>query len=198
MSKRSVLNQAGASTICLGWSPYAKAIRSFRSVFEVMKCPALKKKALPCAPGLLGLIVATSKFGFASAAIGGTGSGGVGILHSVSGVARVSGSESVFGPLRPGARNRLSVSTQLAFILDPHQIQRQGEGGTINVNFVDAQRKAALVDAIVDRLVAASIRLGDLGRDAQLPAHVERALPSAFKALRLGWCCRLDLRLPGL
>jgi hypothetical protein len=76
------------------------------------------------------------------------------------------------GSLRPGARNRLSVSTQLAFILAAYHVQRQGDERTINPNFVDGQRVATLVDAIENRFVAASISLGDLGHDAQILTRV--------------------------
>src|SRR5579862_7708207 len=50
------------------------------------------------APLLLGLIVATSKLGSASAAMGLGGGSGLGISHAVSGVARVSTSGTGFGP----------------------------------------------------------------------------------------------------
>src|ERR1700679_1200319 len=63
-----------------------------------MKCVPLKPNPLPCLLGSLGLMVATSRLGLASAAVGGTGGGGFGMVHSVSGVARVSVRASGFGP----------------------------------------------------------------------------------------------------
>lgn len=46
----------------------------------------LTRNPLPNVPGLLGLIVATSKTGSASAAIGFSRAGGGGMVHAVSGV----------------------------------------------------------------------------------------------------------------
>src|ERR1700722_9468877 len=83
-------NQSGAPTICLAWSPYARLMRSSILVFRVIKCPPLNPKFLPVGLlGRLGLMVATSRLGSAFAAIC-IGLGvGKGIVHSVSGVARV-------------------------------------------------------------------------------------------------------------
>src|SRR5438445_6240238 len=62
-------------------------MRSFAVVLPVEKRRPLTLKYLPGVPGLLGLIVATSNTGLASAAIGFTGAGGLGIVHAVSLVA---------------------------------------------------------------------------------------------------------------
>src|ERR1700679_2899372 len=75
--------------ICLVCSPYANAMRSFTLVFMVTKRSPLKPNPLPGLLGALGLMVATSKLGLAFASIGGSLGSGGGIVHSVSGVARV-------------------------------------------------------------------------------------------------------------
>ena len=67
-------------------------MRSFNVVFVVVNIlapPLPTRMDWPCAPGLLGLIVATSKVRLASAAIGFGGGGGSGMAHAVAGVARV-------------------------------------------------------------------------------------------------------------
>ena len=56
------------------------------------------RKALPGSSGLLGLMVATSKLGEAFTSMGGIGGGGVGMVHSVSGVVRVRTRGNGFGP----------------------------------------------------------------------------------------------------
>src|ERR1700722_154318 len=75
--------------ICLAWSPYERAIRSFALVLRHIYWPPLKPTFLPGRLGTLGLIVATSKAGLALASIGGILGDGGGMVHSVSGVARV-------------------------------------------------------------------------------------------------------------
>ena len=64
-------------------------IRSLRVVLMVITSWPLTVNNLPALAGSLGLIVATSKAGFASAAIGFGGGGGSGMVHAVSGVAFV-------------------------------------------------------------------------------------------------------------
>src|SRR5438067_6884165 len=67
-------------------------MRSARVEFVVVKRllpPLPSRMDRPGAPGTLGLIVATSKVGFASAGISLVGGGGGGISHAVVAVARV-------------------------------------------------------------------------------------------------------------
>ena len=64
----------------------------------VLKRFSRTRNALPCSSGLLGLMVATSKVGEAFTSIGGILGGGGGMVHSVSGVARVKLSGRGVGP----------------------------------------------------------------------------------------------------
>src|ERR1035441_9975327 len=61
-------------------------MRSLRDVLIVEKLRPRTIKPLPCVSGLLGLMVATSNTGLASAAIGFSRTGGSGIGHAVSSV----------------------------------------------------------------------------------------------------------------
>src|SRR5438477_6023822 len=70
---------------------------SARVVLMVMTSWPLTVNSLPGLAGSLGLMVATSKAGLASAAIGVGGGGGSGMDHAVSGVAFVSTS-GIAGP----------------------------------------------------------------------------------------------------
>src|SRR5690349_17203004 len=64
-------------------------IRSLRVVFIVITSWPRTVNSLPGLAGSLGLMVATWKAGFASAAIRTGGGGGSGMVHAVSGVALV-------------------------------------------------------------------------------------------------------------
>ena len=98
MSHLSLSIHSGALIICFCCTPYAKVKRSVRVVLNVLKWLPCTLKALPGLSGSLGLMVATSKLGSASAAIGGSVGGGVGMVHAVSGVARSNNRGSGFGP----------------------------------------------------------------------------------------------------
>src|SRR4051794_23034302 len=92
--------QAGPPVTCLACSPYAKTMRSATVVLVVVKRllpPRPTRIELPGASGRLGLMVATSKVGLASAGIRRGGGGGSGISHAVVGVARARFS-GVVGP----------------------------------------------------------------------------------------------------
>src|SRR5580692_1097481 len=80
----------GPLLICRGWMPLANWIRVRNGVAVVVKTfePPLPTPREKPWSGLLGLMVATSIPGSASAAIGFGGGGGSGIAHTVSGVAR--------------------------------------------------------------------------------------------------------------
>jgi len=64
----------------------------------VEKRRPITRNPFPFMSGRLGLMVATSNFGSASAAIGFSFDGGSGMVHAVSGVARVRFKGSGFGP----------------------------------------------------------------------------------------------------
>src|ERR1700722_10498104 len=89
ISNLSVAAQSGAPITCLLCTPYANEMRSLSEVLRVVNRRPMTLNPLPGASGLLGLMVATSKLGDAFASIGGIGGGGLGMGHSVSGVARV-------------------------------------------------------------------------------------------------------------
>src|SRR5580692_8824991 len=61
---------------------------SLKLVLIVRTSGPLTVNPLPCRPGSLGLIVATSNAGLAFAAIRAGGGGASGIVHAVAGVAR--------------------------------------------------------------------------------------------------------------
>ena len=63
-------------------------MRSLTDVFTVVNRRPLSRYILPGMLGLLGLMVATSNEGLASAAIGFGRAGGSGMVHAVSAVAR--------------------------------------------------------------------------------------------------------------
>ena len=160
-------------------------MRSFRLVLKVMKCVPRKAKPLPCRLGSLGLMVATSRLGSASAAMGGTGGGGVGMVHSVSGVARVSVSGSGFGPW-----------LQLPSIVFPSPLSLPSNEPPIILIFIftvepssvmvsTGQWLTALIDAVEDGLVSALIVFGDFHNSAQIcsPAC---SVPCQVSAMSLG------------
>src|SRR5690348_7648501 len=73
-------------------------MRSVTEVLMVEKRRPITRNPFPCTSGRLGLMVATSNFGSASGAIGFNFGGGSGIVHAVSGVARVRFKGNGFGP----------------------------------------------------------------------------------------------------
>ena len=100
-------------------------------------------------------------------------------------------------PLRPVARYRLAVRTQLAVICTPNRRNRNVHGRPIKRDFVCRNGRATLIDAVEIRLVPAAIRLGYLHHNAQVPARVQRTLPGTNNALRLILCRSLGATLAG-
>src|SRR5262245_46875759 len=90
MSNLSESNHAGTPMTWFGWRSYANLIRSERVVFRVFSMPLLFTPIpQPRRFGSDGLIVATSNSGLAFGSIIFGGGGGSGMVHAVSGVARV-------------------------------------------------------------------------------------------------------------
>src|SRR5438309_1630561 len=98
MSNLSDSAHEGAPMICLSCTPYANLIKSASVVLMVLKWLPCTRNPLPGRSGWLGLTVATSKLGLASAAMAGSLGGGVGITHSVADVARSNRSGRDPGP----------------------------------------------------------------------------------------------------
>src|ERR1039457_7201017 len=110
-------------------------MRSFKVVLTVTTSWPLTVNILPGRAGSLGLMVATSKAGLASAAIRTGGGGASGIAHAVAG-----GAHQIQGhrpPLGPGPQNRVPVPTHLPLIatqpadrnLYRRTVFRNGTGG---------------------------------------------------------------------
>src|ERR1700677_3154015 len=89
ISYLSVSAQGGRPISCFSCTPYEKASNLLNEILVVLKRVPLNTSMKRCSSGLVGLMVETSMPGDAFAAIGGIFGDGGGIVHSVSGVARV-------------------------------------------------------------------------------------------------------------